>query len=608
VASAFLATANISNLYFVAADVAPDTQATYRLWKLDAQSGDVVDRWKNLGGIGGAISGDGERYLYIKVESDAANLHVLNLVTGKDRALTHFSGATSLGTPTYSPSGQQIAYARRTALGWDLFLLNADGSTRPLTQDGRFNYAPSWVSEDELIFLREHQGRTQVFKLTLSTGVFSQLTDAPYAVLDPVVLPNSKIAFLNRDKRQFSLDSVSLRPDAAPAVVETALTPPDQVAGFNIENDSPYSDLDHLFRPSLRVPFLWASADSSGRMRYTGFLSLQGNDRLGRHSWAINTAFTNREEYGVGFGYGNFSLAPWFFSANASQGSQVLLDGIRIVDTVVQLSTGRPVWTSGVNLSFKGIDTLYEPLGAAAEPGIRRKILGPSLSWAYAAVDGTAYAGTQRGLTFSASASTYPSSLGSFIDLADLSAHSKAWVPLPLLRRHSLELGLRGRSIISPVPGMLRVGGFSSGQTLLEAAQTSVDAPPILLPGRIAFAEALRGYDDFAFRTNHLVVGSATYRIPFIFDQGAISTFWLLPSFFLSQLDLEGFYEHARSDPMAGQMHRSAGAALILRGAIGSLLPLSLFYQYAYRFDDALGSQHVVGLSTSQIDLRSDSR
>jgi hypothetical protein len=80
-----------------------------------------------------------------------------------------------------------------------------------------------------------------------------------------------------------------------------------------------------------------------------------------------------------------------------------------------------------------------------------------------------------------------------------------------------------------------------------------------------------------------------------IFDYGWSSFFWLGPSFFISHLELEAFGAWARTDWRAD--HRAAGGAVFLRTNFGQAVPVSLFYQYARRFDDGLGHLHLLGIS-----------
>ncbi len=96
---------------------------------------------------------------------------------------------------------------------------------------------------------------------------------------------------------------------------------------------------------------------------------------------------------------------------------------------------------------------------------------------------------------------------------------------------------------------------------------------------------------------NAAAILSARYRYPLVIDRGTTTFLWLAPSFFVRQLDLEGFFEGVQTDDESSPRHAAIGAMAKLRTVWGSSLPISVFYQYAWRTTPGLGSQHVVGLS-----------
>ncbi|HYO66521.1 MAG TPA: hypothetical protein VEU33_10590, partial [Archangium sp.] len=144
--------------------------------------------------------------------------------------------------------------------------------------------------------------------------------------------------------------------------------------------------------------------------------------------------------------------------------------------------------------------------------------------------------------------------------------------------------------------GLLQVGGLQAGTALefREGPKDSRDLPLRLQPGT-SFSEYLRGYEDYALSARSVLIAQARYRYRVIIDYGWTSFFWLLPSFFISQVELEAFGSWARTDMRDN--HRAAGGALYLRTTFGQAVPLSLFYQYARRFDDGLGDLHLVGFA-----------
>jgi hypothetical protein len=101
-----------------------------------------------------------------------------------------------------------------------------------------------------------------------------------------------------------------------------------------------------------------------------------------------------------------------------------------------------------------------------------------------------------------------------------------------------------------------------------------------------------------------VVIGGFRYRAPIIVDYGWSSFLWLFPSLFIRQADLEMFGEWAHtwtaessSGPATTGDHRTLGGAVYFRTLWGSGLPLSFYYQVAWRPDDGLTTLHIVGVA-----------
>jgi hypothetical protein len=166
---------------------------------------------------------------------------------------------------------------------------------------------------------------------------------------------------------------------------------------------------------------------------------------------------------------------------------------------------------------------------------------------------------------------------------------------LPGLGKDNLRLSLTGRFLPGAPEKLLEVGGIASGSALFQSREgTGRNLPRQFQPGA-AFSEYLRGYEDFSTEARHVVIGSALYRYRFIVDYGWASTLYLLPSLFVNQFEVEGFGSVAQTD---FKNHlRAAGAAARLQLTLGSLIPIGIYYQYAYRFDLGLDPLHLVGVS-----------
>ncbi|MBI4511519.1 MAG: hypothetical protein HY698_17935 [Deltaproteobacteria bacterium] len=601
-------TADGKYLFLVAADVDRETSFTARLWQVDARSGEVLRTWDGLGGAGGSIRPDGAAYVYVDVHGDSANLVRLDLGSGGREQLTSLEGTVSLGAPAYSPDGQRIVFSRWNGTGFDLALWDSSTpSALPLalTSDGRFNYQARWIDDAHIVFLREHEGRAQVHVMEVATRAIARLSNAPYVALDPAPTPRGEVLFLSREGWGWSLDAVPLRTAASaqglPGLASPAAAAATQPAVLDattatsasrptypqleIQKDESYSQLDHLFRPTLRFPFFWATSEGQDSpTHYVVGLSLRGGDRLGFHDYALNVTYdTGNDLPDVGVGYGNHLLAPWFLSA---QGTRVerRLGGEVTTDLKGTLSATRLFWTSPLELHLLGLKR--EVTEGTMDPSASQ-LAGFGVSLKYSAEDSTAYGGIKRGMGLFASADVYPQFMGSDFEMGDLSTQVSFYLPLPLLKRHSFGVLSRGRSLPGAPSGLLRLGGGGGASALRGWGEKAGPAGPDLFLPDISFQEPLRGYEDHGLPTTHAVVLGAHYRYPLIIDYGWSSFLYLLPPFLVRELEMELFAEGAHASLPSSGLHRAAGLAVHLRTSLG-FLPLTLSYQVAKRFDDGL--------------------
>lgn len=616
------------HLYLMNEDLISRGDTRTQLWRIDATTGHVLRVWQEVGrGQGGALTADERGWVFVSLEPGRSGLARFDLETSTTTLLHQAAPGVALAAPALFPDGR-IVFSQLDGAGWNLWLREPDGAVRALTSDGAFNYGAKWVDGERVTFTRTHEGRLQVHRLEVSTGRLERLTDAPWALLDAWP-SNDRVLFVNRDGTQWSLDeapAVGLAStDGGPAADEWAAgalaadagpeegprvegnAPP--VAGdagspmpaplpeppaLKITGDEAYSGLDHLFVPQLRLPGITALPLFDETGAFTGVsttlsASLSGKDRLGRHGWAINGAFTFPSRiWSVSLEYVNLQLAPWELGLSASRDG--VFDGAFWSAAV---TGGRSFFTVPVSFGVRALvsETIAQPLA----PAFIEKYFGPEASISYSAVESTAYGGPQRQLSLSAQARAYPQVFGSDRNLFDLRGSLALAVPLPFTRRHSLVATVVGRGLPGSPQGALRVGGQALGATVFQSL-SDLDVPRGpggFLPGSLA--EAVRGYDDFTLRTEGVGIANARYRFNVIIDRGTASILFLGPSFFLRQIDLEAFGTGALT--VQGQWLRAAGGAASLRVTLMDVLPVSLTYQYAWRFDFDRGGLHTVFLS-----------
>jgi hypothetical protein len=589
-------------LYLVLSDVSEDGTATPRLLALDAATGELLRAWDGLEGLGGGLTADGRGYLYVHSLGDTANLSRLDLETGERTELTHFTGNVTLAGPVASPDARRVAYARRSDEGFDLWLLEPDGSTRPLTRDGRFNYDARWLDANTLVALREVDGRAQVSRIDVRTGALDVVTDVPYGALDPSPLPGGRLALVNREGYGWTLDEVTLPPAPSPlpsARGEYAPEPPLPPLPLPLEApgqvvlsvDGPAPALEDFFIPTLRTPFVAFSISTTpaGNTEFLPLvgLSVEGSDRLGQHAYAVNVAYqANNPGPSFSLGYGNYQLAPVSLTAVAARAAAP-----GVVDYSLSLSATRTFWTTPVTLSF----LLLHRQEAATPLTLQATLAGPGLYAQWVAAETTPYGGVRLGLVLAGEAFYFP--IGDY-DFADFGATVGGWLPLPWYDRDNLFLSVRGRTLPGAPARLLRVGGTSYGLYEIHPGDNRAQPGPNLnvFPD-VAFIEPLRGYEDTTLRCDSSFIAGLTYQFPFIIDRGWASVLWLLPSLFLRQVDLQAFGNIAWTHDVGWAVHRVAGGAVLLRTTFGGALALSFYYQFAWRFDDGLGALNTFGIA-----------
>jgi hypothetical protein len=628
-----------ASLFAVVGDLDDEGSYVSRLLRFDAHTGALVREWSGLHGLGGDVTPDGAAYVYVDVARDAAHLVRLDLASGTRTLLTTLPGGTSLAPPAVSPDGRRIALPRWQEGRFDLLLREEDGGLRALTSDVALDYAPRWVDAHRLVLLREHEGRAQVFLLDVEDGGLTRVTDAPYLAMDPGPLGGEQVAFLNRDGWRWTLDTVALPqpsrglPAAATASAEEttraapfeeagtvlatgarrqddasgrsvqaqhggrdaeATTAPTTAAapqaGVEVFSDEPYSPLDGLFVPQLHVPFISSVYERAGRLGLVYGFSLAGADRLSLHNYLLDLRFdTQLQGPFISARYGNYQLAPWFLSAGFGRAPS-----LGATDWTLSVGASRSFWTTPVSFSLLGFQRDVRP--GAQDVLVPGRLAGPRVGTEYFAGDGTPDGGLQRGLGVGLDGAVYATDFAGHRTVGDVRLELSTAVPAPL-PNDSLLFTFRGRVLPNAPLGLLRVGGVSPAFSSLDfvGPQRQV-ADPLPNLGPLLFTESLRGYEDQEFAATRVAVGSARYRYSVIIDHGWASFLYLFPSFFVRQVDVEGFGTWAVTDGPS-RLHRAYGGSVALRTVFGSALPFSLRYQLAYRADDRVGPLHLVSLA-----------
>ncbi len=594
-------------LFAVLGDVDEEGNDVSRLLSFDARTGALRRIWDGLSGLGGDVTPDGRGYVYVEVQHGTSNLVRLDLATGTKTALTAFPAGTTLAPPAVSPDGRRIVFPRWMNGQYDLVMREEDGGLRVLTQDVALDYAPRWVDARRVVFLRESEGRGQVALLDVDGATLTLVTDAPYLAFDPGPLGDGRVAFLNREAWHWTLDTAPLpevlEASARAAPVVHAPSPElelPQTREVEVLSDAPYSSLDGLFLPQLHLPFvtnLRVGADEQVALSYG--LSLEGADRLSRHTYALNLTFdTERRGPSIAAGYGNFQLAPWFLSAGFNRTPF----GPR-TDWTASLSASRSFWTTPVAFSLLGFQRDVRP--GVLDAGPAGRLGGPRIAMDYFAADSTSDGGLHRAVGVNLQSAVYATNFANRFAVGDVRLDLFGAVPTPF-DDDSLTLRVMGRALPNAPAGLLRVGGVSPQFSNLALGwPVNRFEEPLPSLGNLAFVEPLRGYEDVQLAATRLALATARYRYSFVIDHGWASFLYVLPSFFLRQVDVDAFATWAMTDtagtplgaPEGNRNHRVGGGSVALRTSFGSAFPVSIRYQVAVRADDGLPPLHLVSVA-----------
>jgi hypothetical protein len=633
-------TADGRTVYFTTLDQGVTFQAS-RLMRLDVATGALTVVARDIYGGGGSISPDGATYAFARADGDRHNLVLLDVASGTMRVLVTPPAGAFVSVPRYSPDGQRIVASTFDGAGFSIRVFDArSGRLLSRVTDGRQPvHDPSFAGPDHVVYLRSDDSENgfQIYVGDLRSGQSRQITRAPYLAFDPQVARGT-LRFLNRegwtwtlDEQPIVLDDIPVAPPAptppAPPPAQPTAPAPAPAWSFSprwppwpaeidetpvqVLGDSPYSETEHLF--ALQTHALdFIAAGHSGVF---GALSLGGADRLQFHRWSLTGLLqlgSPTPGYGGAAAYANSKLAPFtiiasleaFHYSDTWPTPPALMSPTPRLGEFVQekshldghLLVNRSFYGAPAALGFDFIDD-----DQPNEPTLlvkHRRVAGPFVNAEYAGVETTPYTGVRRGLFALPSINLFPAAWNSAgATLTDGRLELFGVTPLPLSHRHTLSLDLVARDVFGQPAGerWLQVGGGISA--LLLHRHPDGPVPPDVtidsLPG-VQFLEALRGYEDYPIATDRIFSASADYRYPIIIDRGLASTAWLLPSSFLSQIDLE-LFGSAATDAHGGPAHAAGGTAVTLELAVWRV-PLNLTYQIARRVEDDHALVQIVAL------------
>lgn len=437
----------------------------------------------------------------------------------------------------------------------------------------------------------------------------ARLTHLPGALAGADVIDPSRLAAPPEIIRTLAV-SANATPSKAPAFESTSYahhqTPRD--VPVKVISDHEYSASEALFVPDKWGPWLVSRANNG--TAFGAFVT--GKDILGFQSWLLSAAYDPKAKLPtVGVSYLNFFAAPWAISGDFSfigrreaQTEDLVPQvnvPVRIRETIADLTISRSWYdTTGLGFGARYIDSNYQ-LESPRFNIAQQRFVGPLATLSYRTFDGTSYAGRKLGVSFTGMGTLFPRQLSTAsFDVTDARGELGAALPLPISKRHKLELTMVGRGLLgSPrdTP-LLQVGGAGNANAFQNQNDNQPDTRLAsgVLPVGLRFYEPLRGFEDLALFSRYLASGTATYTYPLIVDVGSATSLGFLPASFLRQIDLQLFGTGATFVDSGRSRASAVGAALLLRTNLW-VLPLTFTFQEARRLSNDERFAFFFGLS-----------
>lgn len=258
---------------------------TRSLWVMDGDGSHPVQIASGRNVTRPSWHPDGMHLTYVLDANGRTEIHVTT-ADGTDDRVVHgedSSGTYDIFSSTFSPDGSQIVFDEGTDTGYDIFLMDADGSNvRRLSATGT-DYNPSWSPDGtHIVFTRqEAASESDIFVMDASGGNVARLTngDADSTNLDAQYSPDGGSITYEAAKNGGVGPIVEMNPDGTDPHVLVQV----DVLGFSWEpvTSAEPSPLDEVVNIGLGFPVCGVSS-VTGRFGDTNdgtaYVATKGSD------------------------------------------------------------------------------------------------------------------------------------------------------------------------------------------------------------------------------------------------------------------------------------------------------------------------------------------
>jgi Tol biopolymer transport system component len=171
------------------------------------------------------LSPDGRRIAFARTTGRSGGIFIMNVNGSSVRRLTSDPKGTD-ADPSWSPDGREIVFSRIPggSGGRDLFTVGLNGHVTQLTTGPDDDFEPAWSPDGTSVAFVHVPGgplesatrAPQVWQLTLSDGVMQQITDLPKGAFDPAWSPDGGRLLVDAAGHLYVVDVASGTSTAVP--------------------------------------------------------------------------------------------------------------------------------------------------------------------------------------------------------------------------------------------------------------------------------------------------------------------------------------------------------------------------------------------------------